>query len=307
MNDYMIRATAAGEQLRAFAITTKDTAEFARSVHNTSPVVTAALGRMLSGAAMMGMMMKDSSDLLTLQVRGEGPMQGITVTADNAGHVKGFPNVSDVDIPLKENGKLDVGGALGMGFLRVMMDTGAKEPYVGTVELQTGEIAEDLTYYFAKSEQTPSAVGLGVLVDKDCSVNCSGGFIVQLLPDAKEETISQLEENIKNIKSVTDMLKEGKTPEGILNEVLKGMDVSVTEKCDVSFECNCSRDRIEKSLISLPKEDLEDMINEGKPIEVRCQFCEKKYEFSVDAIKALNDIRLAASLARKNIVTLGGE
>ena len=287
MSDYMIRATAGNEELRAFAITSRETAEFAREAHDTWPVVTAALGRLLSGGAMMGMMMKDESDLLTVQVRGDGPIGGITVTADNRGHVKGFPNVSEVDIPLKYRGKLDVGGAVGNGFLRVMRDTGAKEPYVGTVELQTGEIAEDLTYYFAQSEQTPSAVGLGVLVDTDRTVKYSGGFIVQLMPDTSDETITKLEENLKTLPSVTKMLGEGKTPEGILETVLSGMDVHVNEKIPVSFTCNCSRERIERSLISLPRTDLQEMIDDGKPVEVRCQFCCKKYEFSIGELKAL--------------------
>ena len=287
MKDYMIRAVAGNDEIRAFAITSRELTEYARAAHDTSPVVTAALGRLLSGGAMMGMMMKDESDLLTVQVRGDGPVGGITVTADNRGHVKGFPNVSDVDIPLKYRGKLDVGGAVGNGFLRVMRDTGAKEPYVGTVQLQTGEIAEDLTYYFAQSEQTPSAVGLGVLVDTDRTVKHAGGFIVQLMPDTSDEVITTLEENLKNLPSVTEMLGEGKTPEGILEEVLSGLTVRVTEQLPVSFTCNCSRERIEKSLISLPKTDLQEMIDDGKPVEVRCQFCCKTYEFSVEELKAL--------------------
>ncbi len=280
MNDYMIRATAANDEIRAFAITSRETAEFARAAHNTTPVVTAALGRLLSGGAMMGLMMKDEKDLLTVQVRGDGPIGGITVTADPCGNVKGFPNVSEVDIPLKYRGKLDVGGAVGNGFLRVMRDTGGKEPYVGTVQLQTGEIAEDLTYYFAQSEQTPSAVGLGVLVDTDCTVKYSGGFIVQLMPDASEETIAKLEENIKGLKSVTEMIGEGKNPEGILETVLAGLSMRVLDTIPVSFTCNCSRERIERSLISLPKSDLQEMIDDAKPVEVRCQFCCKKYEFT---------------------------
>ncbi len=287
MNDYMIRATAANDEIRAFAITSRDTAEYARAAHDTSPVVTAALGRLLSGGAMMGLMMKDEKDLLTVQVRGDGPIGGITVTADNCGNVKGFPNVSDVDIPLKYRGKLDVGKAVGNGFLRVMRDTGGKEPYVGTVQLQTGEIAEDLTYYFAQSEQTPSAVGLGVLVDTDCTVKYSGGFIVQLMPDASEETIAKLEENIKGLKSVTEMIGDGKDPEGILETVLDGLSMRVLDKIPVNFTCNCSRERIERSLISLPKSDLQEMIDDAKPVEVRCQFCCKKYEFTPEELTGL--------------------
>ncbi|MCR5053916.1 MAG: Hsp33 family molecular chaperone HslO [Lachnospiraceae bacterium] len=288
--DHMIRAAAADGSIRCFAITSKDTAEAGRAYHETSPVVTAALGRMLSGGAMMGLMMKDERDLLTLQIRGEGPLKGITVTADNAGHVKGFPNVSDVEIPPKYPGKLDVGGAVGSGFLRVIRDTGGPEPYVGTVPLQTGEIAEDLTYYFAQSEQTPSAVGLGVLVDKDCTVSCSGGFIIQLMPDVKDETIDALEENLKTLRTVTDMLSDGLSPEDMLNEVLKGMGVTVLDKIPVSFTCDCSKVRVTKSLIALPKSDIQEMIDDNKPVEVRCQFCNKKYDFSVEELKKILEV-----------------
>ncbi|MCR5099544.1 MAG: Hsp33 family molecular chaperone HslO [Lachnospiraceae bacterium] len=286
-NDYMIHAMAAKDEIRAYAITARDTVEEARADHDTSPVVTAALGRMLMGVAMMGMMMQDDRDLITLQVRGDGPMQGITVTGDNGGRVKGFPLVCDVEVEPKYPGKLDVGAALGHGFLRVMRDTGAPEPYVGTVDLVTGEIAEDLTYYFAQSEQTPSAVGLGVLVDTDCSVSCAGGFIVQLLPGASDETITALEENIKSISSVTKMLSDGMTPEDMLGEVLKGFDIKFLEESPVEFYCDCSKQRIEKSLISLPKNDIQEMIDEGKPVEVRCQFCNKTYDFSISELEAL--------------------
>ena len=286
-NDYMIHAMAAHDEIRAYAITARDTVEEARADHDTAPVVTAALGRMLMGVAMMGMMMQDDRDLITLQVRGDGPMQGITVTGDNNGRVKGFPLVPDVDVAPKYPGKLDVGTALGHGFLRVMRDTGAPEPYVGTVDLVTGEIAEDLTYYFAQSEQIPSAVGLGVLVDTDCTVSCAGGFIVQLLPNASDETITALEENIKSISSVTKMLSDGLTPEDMLGEVLRGFDIKFLEDAPVEFYCDCSKEKIEKSLISLPKSDMQEMIDEGKPVEVRCQFCNKTYDFSVSELEKL--------------------
>ncbi len=287
MKDYMIHALAAKNEIRAYAITAHDTVEAARSAHDTSPVVTAALGRMLMGAAMMGMMMQDDRDLITLQIRGDGPLKGITVTADNGGRVKGFPMEPDVDVPAKYPGKLDVGAAVGHGFLRVMRDTGAPEPYVGTVDLVTGEIAEDLTYYFAQSEQTPSAVGLGVLVDTDCSVSCAGGFIVQLLPGTSDETITQLEENIKKLPQVTSMLSDGLFPEEILGQVLDGFDIEFLENTPVEFYCDCSKERIERSLISLPKQDLQDMIDEGKPVEVRCQFCNRTYDFEVSKLERL--------------------
>ena len=196
MSDYIVRATAANEAIRAFAITSREMVEEGRTRHNTSPVVTAALGRMLSAGSMMGVMLKGEDDLVTLQIQGAGPMKGITITSDSKGYVKGFPNVPVVDLPAK-NGKLDVGGAIDFGVMRVIKDMGLKEPYVGTVELQTGEIAEDLTYYFAVSEQTPSSVGLGVLMNKDNTVNCAGGFIIQLMPFTPDEVIDQLEENLK--------------------------------------------------------------------------------------------------------------
>ncbi len=287
MSDYLIRATACNEEVRAFAINSKDLVEEARASHMTSPVVTAAMGRLLTGAAMMGSMMKGDKDLLTLQVLGSGPVQGITVTADSHGRVKGFPNVPIVEVPPKYEGKLDVGAAIGVGVLRVIRDTGLKEPYVGTVELKTGEIAEDLTYYFAQSEQTPSAVGLGVLVDTDYSVRAAGGFIIQLMPNTSDETISKLEENLKKLPTVTSMFDEGKTPEEVLGLVLDGMDFEITEKSEVAFECDCSRERVQDSIASIAKDDIQEMIDEGKPVEVRCQFCNKKYDFTIDDLKEM--------------------
>ena len=287
MKDYMIRATAANDAVRAFAITSRNMVEAAREAHNTSPVVTAALGRMLTAGSMMGVTLKGDDDLLTLQIQGSGPMKGITVTANSKGEVKGFPNVAVVDLPPK-NGKLDVGGAIDLGIMRVIKDMGLKEPYVGTVELQTGEIAEDLTYYFAVSEQIPSSVGLGVLMNKDNTVAYSGGFIIQLMPFTSEEVISVIEENLKTLPPVTDMLSSGMTPEDMLNTVLKGLDVKVMETIDTAaFNCDCSRKRVEKSLSSLGKEDMDDIIAEGKPVEVRCQFCNKAYEFSIEELKSL--------------------
>ena len=287
MKDYIVRATAANAQIRAFACTTRETVETARQAHNTSPVITAALGRLMSAGLMMGSMMKGERDLLTLQIRGEGPVKGLTVTADCAGHVKGYPIVPDVILPANSIGKLDVAGALGAGTLTVIKDMGLKEPYSGQVALQTGEIAEDLTYYFAASEQVPSCVGLGVLMEKNNTVKQAGGFIIQLMPYAQEEIIEKLEENIKNLKSVTTMLEEGNTPEQILGIVLDGLDVEVTDTMDAAFRCDCSRDRVEKALISIGRSELQDMINDGKEVEVNCQFCTKRYAFSVEDLKIL--------------------
>ena len=290
MKDYMIRAIAANDQIRAFAITSRQLTETARMNHNTSPEITAALGRSMSAALMMGMMMDGEKDLLTLQFRGDGPAKGITVTADSHGNVKGFAHNPQVTLPPKE-GKLNVGGAIGNGFLTVIRDIGLKEPYVGTVQLMTGEIAEDLTYYFASSEQTPSSVGLGVLMNKENTVRVAGGFIIQLMPDTDDETITKLENNLTGIPPVSTMLEEGNTPEDILKRVLAGFDVKVTEKKDVSFTCDCSRERVERSLATLKDEDLEDIIKDAKPVEVRCQFCNKAYNFTIDEIREMKENR----------------
>lgn len=287
MSDYIVRATAANNAIRAFAITSRELVEQARSFHQTTPVVTAALGRLLSAGAMMGTMMKDENDLMTLQVMGDGPMKGVTVTADAAGHVKGYPHVPQVDLPPNAMGKLDVGRAVGKGILRVIRDMGLKEPYVGTTQLQTGEIAEDLTYYFASSEQVPSSVGLGVLVDKDCSVRQAGGFIIQLMPFTDDETIAQLEHNIQHLKSVTEMLEQGCTPEQILDALLDGLGVEVTDRMQTAFACNCSKERIKKALLSIPQKDIQSMVDDNEPIEVKCQFCNTAYQFDVDELRKL--------------------
>ena len=287
MKDYIVRATAADSQIRAFAITSRNMVEDARVAHETSPVITAALGRLLSGAAMMGTMMKGEKDLLTIQVQCSGPAQGLTVTADAAGHVKGFPRVPQVDLPLNPQGKLDVGGALGLGVMSVIKDMGLKEPYVGQIALQTGEIAEDLTYYFATSEQVPSAVGLGVLVDKDYSVRQAGGFIIQLMPFTQDEVIEKLEQKIKEIPSVTTMLEDGKTPEQILEAILGDFGLEITDTIDTGFQCDCSKERVSRAIATLSRKDLDDIINDGEAIEVKCQFCNKGYHFDVDELKEM--------------------
>lgn len=285
--DYMIRATAANAQIRAFAATTKDLVDTARTTHQTSPVITAALGRLLTGGVMMGAMLKGDDDLLTLQISCDGPLKGMTVTADSKGQVKGYALEPQVMLPPSRAGKLDVGGAVGNGVLRVIKDMGLKEPYVGQTDLQSGEIAEDLTYYFATSEQVPSSVGLGVLMEKDNTVKQAGGFIIQLMPFTEDEVIDRLEENLKKFSSVTTVLDEGKTPEEMLEMLLCGLDVIVTEKIPVSFQCNCSKKRVEKALISIGKKELQEMIEEGKEIEVNCHFCNTAYHFTVEELKEL--------------------
>jgi len=287
MNDYMIRAIAADAQIRAFACTNKNLVEAARSAHNTSPVMSAALGRLLTAGAMMGSMLKGEKDLLTLQMKGDGPAQGVTVTADAAGNVKGYVDVPDVILPANEKGKLDVGGAIGQGYLQVIKDMGLKEPYVGKIELQTGEIAEDLTYYFAVSEQVPSCVGLGVLMEKNNTVKQAGGFIVQLMPFASEEVISRLEENLSKVASVTSILEAGNTPEQMLQILLEGFDVEFTDKMPIQFYCNCTKSRVEKALISIGKKELKSMIDDGETVEVNCHFCNKNYHFTVDELKTM--------------------
>ena len=287
MNDYIIRATAANDQIRAFAAVTTEMVETAREHHNTSPVATAALGRLLTAGAMMGSMMKGEKDVLPLQIKAGGPLQGITVTADSQGNVKGYVGNPDVCIPANSKGKLDVAGAVGPGFLTVIKDMGLKEPYSGQVMLQTCEIAEDLTYYFATSEQVPSAVGLGVLMNKNNTVRQAGGFIVQLMPFAEEEVISRLEQNVQKINSVTNLLEEGHTPESLLEKVLEGFDVQINEKMDTRFRCNCSKERVAKALISIGRKELNEMIQEGKPIEMNCHFCNTNYNFTVEELKEI--------------------
>lgn len=287
MSDYIIRATAAEGQIRAFAATTRELTEYARQAHNTSPVATAALGRLLTAGAMMGIMMKGANDLLTIKIEGDGPIGGLTVTADSKGDVKGYAYHPEVMLPPNEKGKLDVSGALGIGVLSVIKDIGLKEPYVGQTILVTSEIAEDLTYYFATSEQTPSSVALGVLMNKDNTVRQAGGFILQLLPGASEEVISTLETRLKEITSITSLLDAGNTPEMILEHILGDFGLEILDKMPAQFACNCSRERIEKALISIGKKELQEMIDEGKTIEMNCHFCNKHYPVTVDELKGL--------------------
>lgn len=287
MSDYIIRATAAEGQIRAFAAITRELTEFARQAHNTSPVATAALGRLLTAGTMMGVMMKGADDILTIKIEGDGPIGGLTVTADSKGDVKGYAYNPEVMLPPNEKGKLDVGGALGIGVLSVIKDIGLKEPYVGQTILVTSEIAEDLTYYFATSEQTPSSVALGVLMNKDNTVRQAGGFILQLLPGASEEVISTLENRLKEITSITSLLDAGNTPEMILEHILGDFDLEILDKIPTQFACNCSRERIEKALISIGKKELQEMIDEGKTIEMNCHFCNKNYPVTVEELKGL--------------------
>lgn len=296
MTDYIVRASAADGQIRAFATTTRDMTEYAREVHNTSPIATAALGRTLAAGAMMGIMMKGEKDILTIRIKGDGPIAGITVTANSKAEVKGYVNNPEVMLPASAKGKLDVGGAIGAGTLSVIMDLGLKEPYIGQTNLVTSEIAEDLTYYFATSDQVPSSVALGVLMNKDNTVKRAGGFIIQLMPFADDEIIDKLEAKLGQITGITDLLDQNMTPEMILEYVLGDFDLEILSKEPTSYVCDCSKERVEKAIITIGPKDISEMIDDNEPIEVNCHFCSKNYEFSVEELK---DILLKSS---KNII-----
>lgn len=285
----ILRANSENQEVRAFVAETKELVNTAVQKHGTWPVASAALGRLLTAGAMMGVTLKGEKDLITLTISGDGPIEKIIVTVDGSGHVKGYVNNPTVDIPTKSNGKLDVSGAVGQGMLTVIRDYGLKEPYIGQIELISGEIAEDLTYYFASSEQTPSVVALGVLVDKDYSIKQSGGFMIQLMPGASEETIATIEDNIRSIDSVTNMLESGLVAEDILQLILKDLAPKITETTYPEFYCNCSKERVEKALISIGKKDIESMIHDNEPIEMKCHFCNEAYHFTVDELSVILD------------------
>ncbi len=286
--DYIVRGMAADGQIRCFSITSRDLVEEARRRHGTSPVMTAALGRLLSGGAMMGVMMKGEKDLLTLQIQCSGPAKGLTVTADSMGRVKGYPFQPVVHLPASPSGKLDVGKALDLGVLTVTKDIGLREPYSGQVQLVSGEIAEDLTYYFAASEQTPSSVALGVLMNKNNTVAQAGGYVIQLMPGTSEEIISGLEERLKHADSVTEMLSEGHTPESMLESILGDYGLTLEpERIPACFSCNCSKERVKKALISLGKKEMEQMAADGESIEINCHFCNTSYEFLAEELREL--------------------
>ena len=287
MNDYMIQGMAYNNEVRFFAVSCKDMVEEARKIHDTTPVCTAALGRTLAAGAMMGAMLKNDSDLLTIRFNGDGPARSITVTADAASNVKGIIANPQVELPLREtDNHLDVRAAIGQGTLSVIRDTGLKDPYVGQTEIVSGEIAEDLTYYFATSEQIPTVIGLGVLVDTDWSVKHAGGFIIQLLPGASEETISALEAAVAGFGSITEYLNNGETPENIAGRLLADMVIEDTRP--VQYKCNCDRKRVTKALISLGHKELRAMIADGKPVNLHCDFCGKDYEFDIEELKLID-------------------
>ena len=275
MEDYIVRATAANGFIRAFAAISTNTVEEARKIHGTTPVASAALGRMLTAGAIMGAMLKSEKDLITLQITGSGPLKGVLVTSDSKSNVKGYVVNPDADLPLKPDGKLDVGNAVGAGTLKIIKDVGLKDPYVGSIELISGEIADDLTYYFAQSEQVPSSVGLGVLVDTDCTIKHSGGFIVQLMPGADEEIIDKLEKKLMTIPYVTDMLNDGYSAEKMLEAILGDLELEILEKSPMQYKCTCSKDRVEKAIISLGKKEISQIIEEDKKQSLPASSAEK--------------------------------
>ena len=287
MNDYIVRATAADHSIRAFAITSKNIVEEARKDHNTSPVITAALGRLLSGAAMMGTMMKGDKDALSIVFNGDGSLGNITVTAKSDGSVKGYVGNPQASLPSKVGEKLRVGEVVGKGTLRIIYDLAMREPYSGVVEIQSGEIADDIAYCLTSSDQIPSAVSLGVLFNDDSSVREAGGFIVQLMDGATDETAALLEERIASLPSVTTMLSEGETPESILERILGDMDLQILEDGPVAFRCDCTRERTLKLLSLVSADELQDMVDEGEDVEMVCAFCNSKYQYSPDEIAAL--------------------
>lgn len=281
MKDYLIRAMDKLGKIRVFIATSTGTAEEARKIHKTSPTATAALGRSLTASALMSSMMKNEEDTLTFKISGDGPAGNILVVAKNNGDVKGEIMHPAADLPSREDGKLDVGGLVGNnGTLTVIMDLGLKEPYVGMSKLVSGEIAEDLAYYYAYSEQIASVVSLGVLVDKDLSVRAAGGYIIQLLPGSTEEDIVRIEKALGDIKPVSNLIDEGLSPEDILKTLSKDFDMEILDKKELQYRCDCSKEKIKKVIKSLGKQEIEAMIEEDEGAEVVCHFCNTKYIFS---------------------------
>ena len=288
MQDKIVKATAKNDMVRIIAGITTNLVNEGTKIHDTTPVASAAFGRMLTAGALIGSTLKSEKEVTTLKINGGGEINGITVTAHNDGSVKGVIGNPYVDRPLNEKGKLDVGGAVGTnGMLYVIKDLGLKDPYVGQVKIQTGEIAEDFAYYFTVSEQTPSAVSLGVLVDRDLSIKAAGGFIVQMLPGADELLADVITYRLQEIPPITTLISEGKTIEEILEYIFEGMDLKILDEMTPEYKCDCSRERVEKALISIGKDDLQEIYDEGKSEEIVCNFCNHKYEFTHEQIGEL--------------------
>ena len=287
MDDHILHITAGNGGVRAFTATTRNTVGTAACLHMLSPVAAAALGRLLTAAAVMGAMLKNDGDILTLSIKGDGPLGGLLATSDSRSRVKGYALNGAADVPSVRAGKLDVAAAVGKGSLNVVKDMGLKEPYAGTVPLVSGEIAEDLAYYYATSEQTPSAVGLGVLVDRDRSVRQAGGFVVQLLPGADNALIENTERSVKKIGMVTNFYDAGNTTHDMAEYLFKDIGYIVNEKIPVEYFCNCSRERVEKALVSLGKDELIKILDEDKQASLHCHFCRKDYGFSERELRSI--------------------
>lgn len=290
MSDKLVRATAQNGNIRIFGAITTELVDEASRIHNCSATAAAALGRMLTAGSLMGAMLKTEGETLTLQISGGGEAKGVVVTAYPNGKVKGYIGNPSVELPANSKGKLDVGGAIGTnGNLLVIRDMGLKEPYVGQVPIYTGEIGDDLAYYFTVSEQTPSAVGLGVLVGTDLSIEAAGGFIIQMMPGADELTADLITYRLQEIPSVTELIKKGMSIEDILKFIFEDMDLNILDSMKPEFRCDCSRERVEKALISIGKKDLEEIYSEGKEEEIKCHFCNTAYVFTNKEIGELLD------------------
>ena len=277
---YILRTIDESETIKISAAITTDVVEEAAKIHKLSKTTSAALGRVLTAAAIIGSWQKNEKDSITLSINGNGPAGKIVATCKNDGHVKGYVTNPGADLPIREaDGKIDVAGIVGEGNLTLVMDTGMKKPYTGTVNLTTGEIAEDLAVYFLQSDQVPSAVGLGVLVDVDYSIKAAGGFIIQLMPDATEEQISKLEENLKGLPSVTSILDEYHDAEKLIEILMKDIDFKILEKREITYKCNCSREKVEDAIVSVGPREIEEILREDKKAEVSCYFCDKVYDF----------------------------
>lgn len=287
MKDIIVSGMAADNQVRFYSAYTKNMVETARQIHNTSPVATAALGRLLTAGSIMGSMCKNETDVLTLQIQCSGPIGGLTVTANGKAQVKGYVNHPDILLPASDKGKLDVGKALDLGILSVIKDIGLKEPYVGQTNLVTGEIAEDLTYYFATSEQIPTSVALGVLMEKNNTVKHAGGFIIQLLPFAEETLIADLENRLKDFSSITNLLDQNLSPKDLMLKLFDGYSIVFNDLVEPAYHCDCSKEKVYRAVMSIGRTEIEEMIADGKPIEVNCQFCDKHYIFDLDDLKTM--------------------
>jgi molecular chaperone Hsp33 len=286
--DYIVRATASDGAIRAFAAVTGDMVQKAHETHLTSPVASAALGRALTAAALMSQMLKNEKDTITLQIKGDGPLGGIVTVADSNANVRGYVYNPEVHVPLTPEGKFDVSAAVGKdGYLNIIKDLGLKEPYIGYVKLVSGEIGDDLAYYFASSEQVPSVVALGVLVNPDGSIQQAGGYIIQRLPDAGEEIVENLERKIANATPVTTLLSHGNSPEDILEILLGDLKLNIIDKIPCYYKCNCSRERMERNILTLGKAEIEDLIEKQHGAELQCHFCNTKYYFSEEELRQL--------------------